>query len=43
MAPVDESEGALAGAERPLSEMYFIFNGKDEREPHAFVMSDLYY
>lgn len=24
-------------------EMFFIFNGKDERDPHAFIMSDQYY
>ena len=26
-----------------MNEMYFIFNGKDERDPHTFVMSDQYY
>lgn len=23
--------------------MYFIFNGKDERDPHQFVMNDQYF
>jgi hypothetical protein len=23
--------------------MYFIFNGKDERDPHTFIMTDQYY
>lgn len=22
--------------------MYFIFNGKDERDPHKFIMNDQY-
>ena len=38
------AEADSKSTEEPrLNEMYFIFNGKDERDPHTFVMSDQYY
>lgn len=38
------AEADAKSMEEPrLNEMYFIFNGKDERDPHTFVMSDQYY
>jgi uncharacterized protein YciI len=25
------------------NEMFFVFSGKDERDPHSFIMKDPYY
>jgi hypothetical protein len=38
--PVDAKTAQIATDEIRHDEIYFVFNGKDEREPHSFVMSD---
>ena len=39
-----EGGSSLENPESPqLDEMYFVFNGKDERDPHSFMTTDQYF
>lgn len=33
----------MKGTSKDANELFFIYNGKDERDPHSFIMSDQYY
>jgi hypothetical protein len=41
--PVSDKETAPATSEIRHDEMYFVYHGKDERDPHTFIMTDQYY
>ena len=43
VAPLDSKSTQVATDEIRHDEIYFVFNGKDERDPHSFVMTDQYY
>ena len=36
-------KGGIKGEEGGITEMYFVYHGKDERDPHQFIMEDQYF
>lgn len=40
---LDDQKILFKGFSKEAGEMFFVYHGKDEREPHEFIMRDQYY